>query len=101
MVVVMFVGRLPNGLFPLGIVFVLRRSSGSYAVAGPALADARHDVRCPVRGRTVDRWGQSRTLVSFVAAQSVVMTGFLLAVRGTAAGAGRRRGRGHRRVTVC
>ena len=87
LVAAMFVGRLPNGMFPLGIVFVLRQSSGSYAVAGAALAALMLGTTCsaPLRGRAVDRWGQSRTLVPLVATQAVAMAGFLLAMR---AGAG-------------
>jgi MFS family permease len=82
MVVAMFVGRLPNGMFPLGIVFVLRQYSGSYSAAGAALGALMLGTTCsaPFRGRAVDRWGQSRTLIPLIVAQAVVMTGFLVAV---------------------
>jgi hypothetical protein len=58
MVVAMFVGRLPNGMFPLGIVFVLRQYAGSYSTAGVALATLMLGTMCsaPFRGRAVDRW---------------------------------------------
>jgi MFS family permease len=81
LVVAMFVGRLPNGMFPLGIVFVLRQYSGSYSAAGAALAALMLGTTCsaPFRGRAVDRWGQSRTLIPLVVAQALAMTGFLLA----------------------
>ncbi|MFE5027748.1 MFS transporter [Streptomyces sp. NPDC056656] len=81
MVVSMFIGRLPNGMFPLGIVFVLHHSSGSYSVSGAALATLMLGTTCsaPFRGRMVDRWGQSRTLVPLVLIQTVAMTCFLLA----------------------
>jgi MFS family permease len=82
MVVAMFVGRLPNGMFPLGIVFVLRQYSGSYSAAGAALGALMLGTTCsaPFRGRAVDRWGQSRTLIPLIVTQAVVMTGFLVAV---------------------
>lgn len=82
MVVSMFIGRLPNGMFPLGIVFVLHRSSGSYSVSGTALAALMLGTTCsaPLRGRMVDRWGQSRILVPLVLAQTVAMAGFLIVV---------------------
>jgi MFS family permease len=82
MVVAMFVGRIPNGMFPLGIVFVLRQYSGSYSAAGAALGALMLGTTCsaPFRGRAVDRWGQSRTLIPLILAQAVVMTGFLVAV---------------------
>jgi MFS family permease len=82
LVAAMFVGRLPNGMFPLGIVFVLRGSSASYSATGAALAALMLGTTCsaPVRGRAVDRWGQSRTLIPFVLAQTAAMAGFLLAV---------------------
>jgi MFS family permease len=81
MVAAMFVGRLPNGMFPLGIVFVLRQHSGSYSAAGAALAALMLGTTCsaPFRGRAVDRWGQSRVLVPLVVVQAATMTGFLLA----------------------
>ncbi|MEU6577535.1 hypothetical protein [Streptomyces sp. NPDC046805] len=81
LVVAMFVGRLPNGMFPLGIVLVLHRSSGSYSVSGAALAALMLGTTCsaPFRGRLVDRWGQSRTLVPLVLVQTVAMAGFLIA----------------------
>jgi MFS family permease len=82
LVAAMFVGRLPNGMFPLGIVFVLRQWSGSYSVAGAALAALMLGTTCsaPIRGRAVDRWGQSRVLIPLVVVQATTMTGFLLAV---------------------
>lgn len=81
LVVSMVVGRLPNGMFPLGIVFVLRQQTGSYSTAGAALAALMIGTTCsaPFRGRAVDRWGQSRTLIPLVLAQAATMTGFLLA----------------------
>jgi MFS family permease len=80
LVVAMFVGRLPNGMFPLGIVFVLHQHSGSYSDAGAALAALMLGTTCsaPLRGRAVDRRGQSRTLIPLVVAQAVTMTAFLL-----------------------
>jgi MFS family permease len=82
MVAAMFVGRLPNGMFPLGIVFVLHGSSGSYSATGAALAALMVGTMCsaPYRGRAVDRWGQSRVLIVLVATQAVAMTGLLVAV---------------------
>jgi len=81
-VAAMFVGRLPNGMFPLGIVFLLRQYSGSYSAAGIALAALMLGTMCsaPFRGRAVDRWGQSRVLISLVLAQAATMAGLLLAV---------------------
>ncbi|MFL6118423.1 MFS transporter [Actinophytocola sp.] len=78
----MFVGRLPNGMFPLGIVFVLHQHSGSYSAAGAALAALMLGITCsaPFRGRAVDRWGQSHTLIPLVVVQATTMTAFLLAV---------------------
>ena len=34
----MVVGRLPNGMRPLGIVLLVHQQQGSYAIAGAALA---------------------------------------------------------------
>jgi MFS family permease len=82
MVTAMLLGRLPNGMFPLGVVFVLRGSSGSYSAAGAALAALMVGTTCsaPLRGRAVDRWGQSRLLPCLVLAQAAAMAAFLLAV---------------------
>ncbi|HEX5118644.1 MAG TPA: hypothetical protein VFW65_25960 [Pseudonocardiaceae bacterium] len=82
MVTAMFVGRLPNGMFPLGIVFVLHQSSGSYSATGAALAALMLGTTCstPFRGRLVDRWGQSRVLVPLVLAQATAMAGVLFVI---------------------
>ncbi|TCC40378.1 MFS transporter [Kribbella speibonae] len=76
----MFVGRLPNGMFSLGIVLFLHDTTGSYSASGAALAALMLGTTCsaPFRGRAVDRWGQLSVLIPLVVVQTVTMTGFLL-----------------------
>lgn len=67
----MVVGRLPNGMRPLGIVLLVHQQHGSYAIAGAALAALTIGTTgsAPFRGRAVDRWGQTRVLVALAVSQ--------------------------------
>jgi predicted MFS family arabinose efflux permease len=56
-------GRLAYGLFPLATLFTILRATGSYAVAGLALAlFGLTSITLPVKARLADRFGQRRTL---------------------------------------
>jgi MFS family permease len=61
-----FLGRLSNGMTPLGTVLLVRDHGGSYAAAGLctasfALASA---IGSPIRGRLVDRRGHTAILLA-------------------------------------
>ncbi|MFI6077179.1 MFS transporter [Actinoplanes sp. NPDC051343] len=77
----MVVGRLPNGMRPLGIVLLVHQQQGSYAVAGAALAALMigTTASAPFRGRAVDRWGQSRVLPALALFQTGALAGFVAA----------------------
>jgi MFS family permease len=81
MVAAMFVGRLPNGMFSLGLVLLLHQLTGSYSASGTALAALMLGTTCsaPFRGRAVDRWGQLPVLIPLVVVQAAMMACFLLA----------------------
>jgi hypothetical protein len=46
MVAAMFVGRLPNGMFSLGLVLLLHQLTGSYSASGTALAALMLGTTC-------------------------------------------------------
>jgi MFS family permease len=75
----MVAGRLPNGMRPLGIVFLIHEQQGSYAASGVALAAlmAGTTGSAPFRGRAVDRWGQFRVLFCLSLVQAAVLSGFV------------------------
>ena len=81
LVTAMVVGRLPNGMRPLGIVLLVHQQQSSYSSAGAALAALMIGTTgsAPFRGRAVDRWGQSRMLVGLSLLQAVVLAGFVAA----------------------
>ncbi|MEP9362346.1 MFS transporter [Nocardioides sp. CN2-186] len=57
------VGRLSYGLLPLCLLFTVRDSSGSFAVAAASSAAVGiATLAMPVQARLVDRWGQRRVL---------------------------------------
>lgn len=77
----MVVGRLPNGMRPLGVVLLIHQQQGSYAIAGAALAALMigTTASAPLRGRAVDRWGQSRLLIGLSLLQTAALAGFVAA----------------------
>ncbi|MFC9249753.1 MFS transporter, partial [Streptomyces sp. NPDC057136] len=78
----MVVGRLPNGMRPLAIVLLVHQQQGSYALSGAAVAALMIGTTgsAPFRGRAVDRWGQSRILISLSLCQTCALAGFVAAV---------------------
>jgi MFS family permease len=60
-----FVGRLPVGMHSLGIVLLLSKETGSYALAGGATAAfaIASGLTAPPIGRLIDRIGQTPVLV--------------------------------------
>jgi MFS family permease len=84
----MVVGRLPNGMRPLGIVLVVHQHHDSYATSGAALAALMvgTTVSAPFRGRAVDRWGQFWILHVLASLQTLSLAGFVLAAGRHAAG---------------
>jgi MFS family permease len=80
LVLAMFVGRLPNGMFPLGVVLLLHQTTGSYGTSGAALAALMvgTTVSAPFRGRAVDRWGHATVAIPLVLVQTAAMACFLL-----------------------
>lgn len=75
----MVAGRLPNGMRPLGVVFLIHQQQGSYAASGAALAALMvgTTVSAPFRGRAVDRWGQFRVLLCLSLVQVAALVGFV------------------------
>src|SRR5215471_1868688 len=59
------IARLPKGMMPLATVLVLHQSTGSYAIAGIAVAaTALGDAAsAPAQGRLADRFGRARVLI--------------------------------------
>lgn len=80
--IAMFLGRLPNGMLPLGIVLLIDERLGSYAISGAALAAfmVGTTVSAPIRGRAVDRWGQFRVLLPLSLTQMTALCAFTIAV---------------------
>jgi Major Facilitator Superfamily len=82
-------GRLSFAMGPLALVLFMRAATGSFAVAGAAsAATALASGLCaPVRGRLVDRHGQSPTLPPLSLLYAAAFTGVLLVARHGTAGA--------------
>jgi MFS family permease len=82
LLVAMVAGRLPNGMRPLAIVFLIHQQQGSYAASGAALAAlmAGTTASAPFRGRAVDRWGQFRVLLCLSLIQAAALGGFVACV---------------------
>ncbi len=72
--------RLPNGFHPLAVLLLIRDTSGSYTVAGAAVA-ATFGVMmlaaAPI-GRVVDRRGQTRVLLITAAWAAAAMLGLAI-----------------------
>ncbi|MGA2009726.1 MAG: MFS transporter [Solirubrobacteraceae bacterium] len=81
------VARLPQGMWSLAILLLVRGTTGSYAAAGFAVgAFALATAACaPLQGRLVDRLGRRRGLVPTALAQALALVGLVL---GAGAGAG-------------
>ena len=81
------VGRLSYAMGPLSLVLFVQAATGSFAVAGAASAATAltSGLLAPLRGRLVDRRGQSRTLPLLSLGYAAAFSGVLLvARRGTA-----------------
>jgi MFS family permease len=72
-VVAGFVGRMPMAMTGIGVVLLVSAVTGSYGIAGAALAATAvcYAAVNPVVGRLVDRYGQGRVLAPLVAANAV------------------------------
>ena len=81
------VGRFPNSMFPVGLVFAAEAITGSYGVAGSASAgfSLAGAVAKPIGGRLVDRYGQRLAARSLLVAFVGCAVSLLLAFRAVAA----------------
>ena len=80
------IGRFPNSMYPVGLVFAGEAMTGSYGVGGAASAgfSLASAAAKPISGRLVDRFGQrlmARLLLAGFVAGSV---GLLVAMRSSA-----------------
>lgn len=82
-------GRLSFAMGPLALVLFMQAATGSFAVAGAASAATAlaSGLFAPVRGRLVDRHGQSRILPPLSLLYAAAFTGVLLVARMGTAGA--------------
>ena len=72
-------GRLAYGLLPLALLFTIFQTTGSYAVAGAALAVfGLTSIVLPAKARLADRYGQRRTLPWMALACAVGLAGVAL-----------------------
>ncbi|HEY4277873.1 MAG TPA: MFS transporter [Conexibacter sp.] len=76
-----FVARIPMAMVGLGIVLLVRSTTGSYGLAGAvsatfAIANA---IGAPQVGRLVDRFGQHRVLPRVIAVHALGIVALLLA----------------------
>ena len=81
------VGRFPNSMYPVGLVFAVEAITGSYGLAGSASAgfSLAGAVAKPIGGRLVDRYGQRLAARSLLAAFVACTVGLLVAIRAVAA----------------
>lgn len=77
------IARLPFGMTPLALVFLVEEVMGSYGAAG--LVSGAHAVGIgvagPVAGRLVDRFGQTRVLVPAAVLYATLLTLLVRAVQ--------------------
>ncbi|NEB06038.1 MFS transporter [Streptomyces sp. SID13726] len=68
-------GRLSYGVVPLSVMLAVNRASGSYAVAGAAMAlfGATVVLLAPARAALIDRYGPRRALVPLLTAYVVLL----------------------------
>ncbi len=80
------VGRFPNSMYPVGLVFAVEAITGSYGVAGSASAgfSLAGAVAKPIGGRLVDRYGQRLAARSLLVAFAGCAVGLLAAIRAVA-----------------
>lgn len=73
------IGRLPFAMAVVGVVGFLVITTGSYELSGwcSALIGVGAAVGGPVLGRAVDRWGQRRVLLPYVAVYVLALLGLL------------------------
>ncbi|TQL68083.1 hypothetical protein FB381_1972 [Nocardioides albertanoniae] len=68
------VGRLTYGLLPLCLLFTIRESSGSFAVAAASSAALGFaTLAMPIQARLIDRFGQRRVLPPYAACYSALL----------------------------
>lgn len=74
--------RLPKGMLSLATVLVLHQSTGSYAIAGIAVAaTALGDAAsAPAQGRLADRFGRGRVLIPSAAVHAAAVVAVLVLV---------------------
>ncbi|MCH9815466.1 MAG: MFS transporter [Actinomycetia bacterium] len=82
-----FIGRLPESMLSLSIVFFITGLYGSFALAGAltaayALASA---FISPFGARLVDRYGQGRLVLILVSGQLAALVGFVVAANANSA----------------
>jgi MFS family permease len=80
------IGRLPIAALSLSMIILIRKETGSFAIAG--LVDAAVGlavaVSLPAQGRLVDRFGQTAVLVPAAIANPVALLALVLAAEGGA-----------------
>ena len=74
--------RLPYSMYPLAMILVVQRNTGSLAVAGIVAGSAAlgYALFGPLLGRLVDRYGQFRVLVGTAVANFAIFAALLIAV---------------------
>ena len=80
------VGRFPNSMVPVGLVFAVEAITGSYGLAGSASAgfSLAGAVAKPIGGRLVDRYGQRLAARSLLVAFVGCAVGLLVAISAAA-----------------
>ena len=78
-----FVARLPVSMIDIGIVLLVERATGSYAIAGTVAATAAfvQAIGSPVLARLIDRHGQAEIALPAALASATSIVGLILAVR--------------------
>src|SRR4051812_29037045 len=78
------VGRLTYGLLPLCLLFTVRDSSGSFAVAAASSAALGFaTLAMPIQARFIDRFGQRRVLPYYAACYSALLIAIRLLATGS------------------
>lgn len=75
-------GRLSYGVVPLSVMLAVNRASGSYAVAGAAMAlfGATVVFLAPARAALIDRYGPRRALLPLLAAYTALLGSLTVAL---------------------
>jgi MFS family permease len=77
-----FIGRIPIGMFGVGVVLYVQHATGSYGVGGTVVAATTlGEACCGARfGRALDRYGQARVLLAGMVGYLTGLVGLLFAV---------------------